>query len=82
MYDLHVSIANKQSTCVAPVGLVWDRVISLMPRLELHHADENHASNAGSFLTALVFYQTIAVILPTKSPSPVASILTGIHKTS
>jgi hypothetical protein len=57
--NLHVSIANIQSSCVAPVGLVWDRVISLMPDLGLHLADGNHASNTGKFLTALIFYETI-----------------------
>ena len=60
VHDLHVSIANTQSSCVAPVGLVWDRVISLLPNLELHQADGNHASDTGNFLTALVFYQTIS----------------------
>ncbi|MFT5677403.1 MAG: hypothetical protein ACI808_003355 [Paraglaciecola sp.] len=58
--DLHVSIANIQSSSVAPVGLVWDRVINLLPNLELHQADGNHASDTGNFLSALVFYQTIS----------------------
>jgi hypothetical protein len=26
VHDLHASMANTQSSCVAPVGLVWDRV--------------------------------------------------------
>lgn len=60
VHDLHVSIANLQSSCIAPVGLVWDRVIRLMPNLELHLADGNHASDTGKFLTALVFYETIS----------------------
>ena len=60
VHDLHVSIADIQSSCVAPVGLVWDRVISLLPNLELHQTDGNHASDTGNFLTALVFYQTIS----------------------
>lgn len=60
VHDLHVSIANKQSSCLAPVGLVWDRVIRLRPNLVLHHADGNHASNTGKFLSALVFYETIS----------------------
>jgi hypothetical protein len=60
VHDLHVSIANTQSSCVAPVGLVWDRVIRLRPGLALHQSDGNHASAIGSFLTALVFYETIS----------------------
>jgi hypothetical protein len=59
VHNLHVSIANIQSSCVAPVGLVWDRVIRLMPNVGLHLADGNHASNTEKFLTALVFYETI-----------------------
>ena len=31
----------------------------MKPELELHNSDGNHASNVGSFLTALVFYQII-----------------------
>jgi hypothetical protein len=57
--NLHVSIANIQSSCVAPLGLVWDKLISLMLNLGLHLADGNHASNTGTFLTALIFYETI-----------------------
>ncbi len=32
----------------------------LYPHLNLHHADGNHAALQGSFLTALVIYQTIS----------------------
>ena len=60
VHDLHVSIANIQSSCVAPVGLVWDRVIKLRPNITLHQTDGNHASDTGTFLTALVFYETIS----------------------
>ena len=60
VHDLHVSIAKLQSSCVAPVGLVWNKVIGLRPELTLHQADGNHASDTGNFLTALVFYETIS----------------------
>ena len=59
LYDLHLSIAAKQSACVAPIGLVWNKVIALRPELVLHHADGNHASYLGKFLSALVFYEII-----------------------
>ncbi|WP_340679901.1 hypothetical protein [Paraglaciecola sp.] len=60
VYDLHQSIAAKQSACVAPIGPVWDRVLTLRPELVLHHGDGNHASNLGKFLSALVFYQIVS----------------------
>jgi hypothetical protein len=60
VHDLHVSIAKLQASCVAPIGLVWDRVIKLMPELALHQTDGNHASDTGKFLSALVFYETIS----------------------
>lgn len=60
VHDLHVSIAKQQSSCVAPVGLVWDRVLALRPRIELYATDGNHASHVGKFLTSLVFYEIIS----------------------
>lgn len=59
LWDLHTGIAARENTCVAPVGLVWDEVIFRDPALLLHRPDGNHASAAGSILTALVFYQVI-----------------------
>ncbi|MDH3865182.1 MAG: hypothetical protein OEV10_14555, partial [Gammaproteobacteria bacterium] len=59
LWDLHTGIAARENTCVAPVGLVWDEVIFRDPTLVLHQLDGNHASAAGSLLTALVFYQII-----------------------
>lgn len=60
IHDIHVGIANLQSSCVAPVGLVWDRVISLRPDLVLHQEDGNHGSELGNILTAMVFFEVIA----------------------
>ena len=59
LWELHTGIAARENTCVAPVGLVWDEVIFRDPDLVLHQPDGNHASAAGSLLTALVFYQII-----------------------
>ncbi len=59
LWDLHIGIAARENTCVAPVGLVWDEVIFRRPSLLLHEADGNHASETGALLTALVFYQII-----------------------
>ncbi|GGI88269.1 hypothetical protein GCM10007978_27480 [Shewanella hanedai] len=56
---IHKRIARLQMSCVAPVGLTWDKVLNTSPPLTLHHSDGNHASLTGSLLTALVFYEVI-----------------------
>jgi hypothetical protein len=59
LWDLHIGIAARENTCVAPVGLVWDEVLFRDTFLLLHQPDGNHASETGALLTALVFYQII-----------------------
>lgn len=71
VHVIHKGIAALQKSCVAPVGLTWDKVIMTEPRLALHSSDGNHASLMGKLLTAFVFYETItgqaADLLPTIS---------------
>jgi len=59
VYELHVSISNRQMSCVAPVGLVWNRVQYTLPEITLHQFDGNHAEEKGTLLTAMIFYQVI-----------------------
>jgi hypothetical protein len=59
LWDLHMGIADREPSCVAPVGLAWDEMTFVSPGLELHQADGNHASGQGAFLTSLVFYPII-----------------------
>lgn len=59
VYLLHKGIASKEPTCVAPIGPAWDNAIAMLPQVSFH-SDGNHASLAGTFLTALVFYQIIS----------------------
>ncbi|WP_404343964.1 hypothetical protein [Pseudoalteromonas mariniglutinosa] len=59
VHDLHLAITQQQTSCLAPVGLVWDHVIKQQPDLNLHAADGNHANETGSLLTAMIFYETI-----------------------
>lgn len=59
VYQLHQGITSMQSSCLAPIPLVWERVIQLLPDVHLHAPDGNHASSLGNFLTALVFYEVI-----------------------
>tara|TARA_R110000737_G_scaffold174802_2_gene200129 strand:- start:1574 stop:2377 length:804 start_codon:yes stop_codon:yes gene_type:complete len=60
IHAIHLGIAEKTPACVAPVGLAWDLALTIYPDLILHQDDGNHANVTGSFLTALVFYQTIS----------------------
>ncbi|RJF36558.1 hypothetical protein [Pseudoalteromonas gelatinilytica] len=59
VYQLHLSISEKEASCVAPIGLVWDKAIAALPELNFYSADGNHASNAGHLLTAMTFYEVI-----------------------
>lgn len=59
VHDLHMRIADQESSCVAPVGLVWNHVSLLKPELRLYSPDGNHANQLGKLLTAYVLYQVI-----------------------
>jgi hypothetical protein len=79
IYDLHVSIAQAESACVAPVGQAWDLALARDPTLTLHASDGNHSAPAGAFLAALVLYATITgqspLNLPTLPRYPVGASL-------
>lgn len=59
IHQIHLGIAIKESSCVAPVGLAWDKVILLDPSIKLHDSDGNHATNTGQVLTAFVMFEMI-----------------------
>jgi hypothetical protein len=59
VYDIHQGITKLQSSCLAPIPIVWERVLQLSPNASLYAADGNHAAYLGRFLTALVFYEVI-----------------------
>ncbi len=81
IYDLHVSIAQAEPACVAPIGQAWDLALSRDPTLTLHAADGNHSAPAGAFLAALVLYATITgqspLGLPPMPQYPVEASLQG-----
>lgn len=64
IYDLHVSIAQQEPACVAPIGQAWDLSLSRHPEMPLHASDGNHANAAGSFLAALMLFATISELSP------------------
>ena len=69
IYDLHVSIAQAEPACVAPIGQAWDLARARDPTLTLHAADGNHSAPAGAFLAALMLYATITGQSPLDLPA-------------
>jgi hypothetical protein len=68
IYDLHVSIAQRETACVAPIGQAWDLSLARFPSLELHAPDGNHSNPAGAFLAALILFATITGNSPMDVP--------------
>ena len=56
VHNLHVEIAQRESACIAPIGLAWDLSRERHPEISLH-SDGNHANLYGTLLTAFVFYE-------------------------
>lgn len=75
IYNLHVSIAQKEPACVAPMGQAWDLATQRHPGLALYAADGNHATAAGAHLAALVLFASLTGVspnsLPTLAPSDI-----------
>ena len=59
VHGIHTGIAAQQKSCVAPVGLAWDKVLLTEPLLNLHNNDGNHANLMGQLLSSYVFYEVI-----------------------
>jgi hypothetical protein len=59
VHDIHLGITALQKSCIAPVGLTWDKVLQIEPLLNLHNNDGNHANLMGQLLTSYVFYEVI-----------------------
>jgi hypothetical protein len=82
IYDLHVSIAQAEPACVAPIGQAWDLALAREPTLTLHAADGNHSAPAGAFLAALVLYATITGLSPLDLPNfPQYPVPAGVQTT-
>jgi len=68
IFDLHVSIAQAEPACVAPIPQAFDLALARDPTLTLHASDGNHSAPAGAFLAALVLYATITGQSPLDLP--------------
>ncbi|MBF0483131.1 MAG: hypothetical protein HQL25_00345 [Candidatus Omnitrophica bacterium] len=54
----YTHMAQQNSAMLAPVGIVWKKVRSEKPELNLY-LDDRHPSIIGTYLTACVFYATL-----------------------
>lgn len=57
--DLFYGLAEKYNAALAPSGIAFLRANTLLPDVELYSSDKNHASTAGSYLSACVIYATL-----------------------
>ena len=53
------AVAKRIKGRVAPIGNVWDKAYETHPELTLYKPDGSHPSIQGSYLAALVLYQTL-----------------------
>ena len=68
IYALHVSIAQKQAACVAPIPQAFDVAIVRTPDINLWADDGNHSSLQGAFLASLVIATTMTLVPPDRLP--------------
>lgn len=59
VYQLHQTIVQREAACLAPVPQAWEGSLAQWVDIPLHMNDGNHANQAGSVLTAMLFYQVI-----------------------
>lgn len=59
VYQLHQTIVQREVACLAPVPQAWEGSLAQWVDIPLHMNDGNHANQAGSVLTAMLFYQVI-----------------------
>ena len=52
-------MALELDAILAPVGIAWEKAKNIDSDLNLHHKDGRHASPAGAYLTACVFYAVL-----------------------
>lgn len=56
---------------LAPVGMVWEKILRDQPAIKLYAPDSRHASSAGSYVAALVFYTLIFNASPEGLPGKI-----------
>ena len=68
----YLIFADKLSTGVSPVGMVWKEVRESNPEINLYHEDRFHPILSGSYLSACTHFATIFGESPYKNTAAVA----------
>jgi PKD repeat protein len=79
----YLTMAKSAKGSVAPVGEVWRKFRADHPTIELYNPDESHPIVSGTYLAAVVFYQSIfrksitgtAIYRPSTLPDTTASFI-------
>lgn len=53
----YLSLARSEKIPVVPIGMIWAKVRTLRPELELFDPDGSHPSPIGTYLNGLIFYK-------------------------
>jgi len=64
----YAQAARETGALLAPVGIAWENALKANPGLRLHHEDNRHASPAGAYLTACMFFTVICKADPAGLP--------------
>jgi hypothetical protein len=70
----YLDIAGQLDATVAPVGMAWAQALAADPELKLHSPDKSHPSQAGTYLSACVFYAVIHGQSPVGLPGTCARL--------
>jgi hypothetical protein len=62
--ECYTLVADTLNSELAPVGLAWDRALTLDPALTLHTADGSHPNERGTYLAACIFYSLFTSSTP------------------
>jgi len=57
--ERYLKMAQMAKGSVAPVGEAWRKMVTAHPSIELYVPDQSHPAVTGTYLAALVFYQTL-----------------------
>jgi hypothetical protein len=79
-----LEIAREIGAAVVPVGPLWGKSQSNFPELVLHAQDGNHATLAGSYLTACAYYVAFYRKSPLgkSSPSGLEAVQTALQSSA
>lgn len=70
----YATIAAELGATLVPVGMVWERFLSMHDRPTLHDADGSHPALAGSYLAACVFLVSLLGEHPVDISVPVKGL--------